>query len=219
MNGIEIKSLLPELEISGLTHDSRQVLPGWLFVALPGLKVQGVEFIPQALDNGAVAVVGPIAGLISDRVMARMQTTTGIFIQLGGLFMLGMVIPNIPFMVLAVVIMATGMSLFTVANGNFVMTAAPSDCTGVVSALINISRTTGFSVATALATAMFTLFQQIIIQGDGSALGFVGIYTLSVSYVIFSYCIFVVFAIIISASRGSSPAEEGGFDSLIVCDE
>lgn len=59
MNGIEIKSLLPELEICGLTHDSRQVLPGWLFVALPGLKVQGVEFIPQALDNGAVAIAGP----------------------------------------------------------------------------------------------------------------------------------------------------------------
>ncbi len=59
MKGIEVKGPLPELGICGLTHNSKQVLPGWLFVALPGLMVQGTEYIPQALNNGAVAVVGP----------------------------------------------------------------------------------------------------------------------------------------------------------------
>ncbi|MQY63650.1 MAG: UDP-N-acetylmuramoyl-L-alanyl-D-glutamate--2,6-diaminopimelate ligase, partial [Calditrichaeota bacterium] len=59
MNGIHVGTPLPDLDITGLTHDSRQVIPGGLFVALPGLHVQGVEYIPQAIDNGAAAVAGP----------------------------------------------------------------------------------------------------------------------------------------------------------------
>jgi UDP-N-acetylmuramoyl-L-alanyl-D-glutamate--2,6-diaminopimelate ligase len=46
--------------ISGLTADSRQVKPGYLFAALPGTKVDGAEFIPQAIKAGAAAVIaGP----------------------------------------------------------------------------------------------------------------------------------------------------------------
>ena len=66
MNGVDVSVRIPsgkasllDLEITGLTHDSRQVVPGCLFVALPGLHVQGLEFIPQALSNGAAAVAGP----------------------------------------------------------------------------------------------------------------------------------------------------------------
>ncbi|UCH63743.1 MAG: UDP-N-acetylmuramoyl-L-alanyl-D-glutamate--2,6-diaminopimelate ligase [Fidelibacterota bacterium] len=59
MNGIHTRAPLPDLDINGLTHDSRQVIPGGLFVALPGLHVQGIEYIPQAIDNGAAVVVGP----------------------------------------------------------------------------------------------------------------------------------------------------------------
>lgn len=41
----------------GVTHDSRQAAPGWIFVALRGLKADGVAFAPQAIANGAAAVV------------------------------------------------------------------------------------------------------------------------------------------------------------------
>jgi UDP-N-acetylmuramoyl-L-alanyl-D-glutamate--2,6-diaminopimelate ligase len=41
----------------GVTHDSRQVGPGWIFVALRGLKVDGSQFAQQAIDAGAVALV------------------------------------------------------------------------------------------------------------------------------------------------------------------
>ena len=41
----------------GVTHDSRQVARGWIFVALRGLKVDGSDFARQAIDAGAVAVV------------------------------------------------------------------------------------------------------------------------------------------------------------------
>ncbi len=54
------------LAISGLTSDSRQVKPGFLFAALPGTSVDGVKFIPQAVAAGAVAVLatpGTAAGV------------------------------------------------------------------------------------------------------------------------------------------------------------
>ena len=48
-----------EMEISGLTADSRQVAAGYLFAALPGSRVDGRDFIPQALAGGATAVLAP----------------------------------------------------------------------------------------------------------------------------------------------------------------
>lgn len=43
--------------ISGLCFDSRQAGNGSLFFALPGTKVDGHRFVPQAVEQGAVAVV------------------------------------------------------------------------------------------------------------------------------------------------------------------
>jgi UDP-N-acetylmuramoyl-L-alanyl-D-glutamate--2,6-diaminopimelate ligase len=46
------------LEITGLTADSREVKPGYLFAALPGTARDGANFITQAIEKGAVAVLG-----------------------------------------------------------------------------------------------------------------------------------------------------------------
>lgn len=43
--------------VEGVTSDSRQVKPGFVFVALPGTKADGTAFIAQALAQGAVAIV------------------------------------------------------------------------------------------------------------------------------------------------------------------
>lgn len=42
---------------TGVTHDSRRVEAGFVFVALRGLKADGAEFAPQAVASGAVAIV------------------------------------------------------------------------------------------------------------------------------------------------------------------
>ncbi|WP_421790869.1 UDP-N-acetylmuramoyl-L-alanyl-D-glutamate--2,6-diaminopimelate ligase [Hyphobacterium sp.] len=47
----------PDVEITGLTLDSRAVQPGFLFAALPGLTVHGKQFIAQAVTSGAAAVL------------------------------------------------------------------------------------------------------------------------------------------------------------------
>lgn len=43
--------------ISGLVLDSRRVVPGNLFFALPGLRADGASFIDEAVNRGAVAIV------------------------------------------------------------------------------------------------------------------------------------------------------------------
>ncbi len=43
--------------ISGIVMDSRRVAPGNLFYALPGLRSDGVKYIEEAIQRGAVAVV------------------------------------------------------------------------------------------------------------------------------------------------------------------
>lgn len=45
------------IDFKGATFDSRQVMPGMLFVALKGEKVDGHDYIPKALEKGAAGVV------------------------------------------------------------------------------------------------------------------------------------------------------------------
>ena len=64
---MQLKSLLgPEvtarsasgaIEIAGITADSRQVQPGWLFAAMPGSKADGARFVPEAIARGAAAIL------------------------------------------------------------------------------------------------------------------------------------------------------------------
>ena len=46
-----------DLEIAGLTADSRKVKPGFLFAALKGVVSHGRNFVAKAKANGAVAVL------------------------------------------------------------------------------------------------------------------------------------------------------------------
>jgi len=49
--------LNPDPEISSLHFNSREVQPGGLFVAIPGLKFDGHEYIDSAVIRGAAAVI------------------------------------------------------------------------------------------------------------------------------------------------------------------
>jgi len=47
----------PAVSVKGIAYDSRQVKPGFLFVAIKGFKADGHEYINEAIKKGATAVV------------------------------------------------------------------------------------------------------------------------------------------------------------------
>lgn len=54
MPGDTIRADIP---VAGITADSRQVCPGFIFAALDGTKSKGADFIPDALAAGARAII------------------------------------------------------------------------------------------------------------------------------------------------------------------
>lgn len=57
--GVSLKTIVGDrnLEIKGITFDSRKVKEGFVFVAVRGLTVDGHQYITQALAKGAIAVI------------------------------------------------------------------------------------------------------------------------------------------------------------------
>jgi len=59
--GLDTRTTLPsgwrEREVKDITHDSRKVKPGSLFVAVRGFHSDGHQFISQAVKQGATAIV------------------------------------------------------------------------------------------------------------------------------------------------------------------
>ena len=50
---------IEDLQVTGLTADSRAVQPGYLFAALPGSRADGRQFIADAVARGAAAILAP----------------------------------------------------------------------------------------------------------------------------------------------------------------
>lgn len=59
------------LDLAGVTADSRQVVPGDLFAALPGAHADGRAFIADAVRRGAIAVLAPPDTRWPDNVPVR----------------------------------------------------------------------------------------------------------------------------------------------------
>jgi UDP-N-acetylmuramoyl-L-alanyl-D-glutamate--2,6-diaminopimelate ligase len=64
LSGCGVRQTRGELgtEISGITCDSRHVSPGYVFVAIRGLKTDGNGFVADAIARGAAAIVSALSG-------------------------------------------------------------------------------------------------------------------------------------------------------------
>jgi UDP-N-acetylmuramoyl-L-alanyl-D-glutamate--2,6-diaminopimelate ligase len=56
---VTLPAPLAAVPIRGLAADSREVKPGYLFAALPGVAADGARFIEDAVQRGAVAILVP----------------------------------------------------------------------------------------------------------------------------------------------------------------
>ncbi|MDQ0756800.1 UDP-N-acetylmuramoyl-L-alanyl-D-glutamate--2,6-diaminopimelate ligase [Arthrobacter sp. B3I4] len=60
--GVAVPESSAAIPVTGISLNSRAVLPGDLYVALPGASRHGADFVAQAVDAGAVAVLTDAAG-------------------------------------------------------------------------------------------------------------------------------------------------------------
>ncbi len=74
--GMELLDTANGLSITGLTADSRKVEPGFLFAAFKGSTVDGVQFVPKAVEAGAVAVLCALGA--ADQVRALVPETVAV---------------------------------------------------------------------------------------------------------------------------------------------
>lgn len=54
----EITGNMPNVEYNDVSYDSRRVKPGSIYIAIPGISIDGHDYITNAIQNGAVAVIG-----------------------------------------------------------------------------------------------------------------------------------------------------------------
>lgn len=79
----ELLKVLPEktvtgpddIPVAGITYDSRRVEPGYVFVAIRGLRYDGHSFIPEAVSRGAACVVGERAAQIEGATYVRVPSS------------------------------------------------------------------------------------------------------------------------------------------------
>ncbi len=57
LRDVPVRSGDGDAEITSVTADSRLVVPGALFVAVPGFKTDGAKFVDSAISRGAAAIV------------------------------------------------------------------------------------------------------------------------------------------------------------------
>lgn len=71
------------VDVKGVASDSRLVAPGYIFIAIPGRKKNGKDYIIQARDRGAVGIVfselsGPIEGALAQIKVDNPRRALGI---------------------------------------------------------------------------------------------------------------------------------------------
>ncbi len=64
-----------DVDVKGITHDSRRVKPGFIFCALPGQRDDGNQYVQDAIDKGAIAIVSDRATSMSRGQVVSIQVS------------------------------------------------------------------------------------------------------------------------------------------------
>jgi EmrB/QacA subfamily drug resistance transporter len=129
------------------------VVPFFLERVLGRTAVEaGVLLSPVPL---ALAVMAPLAGLLTDRRGARLPTVLGMLLSAAALVGLALFSAgDVRLIVLLLGLLGVGMGLFTPPNNSAVMGTAPANRLGVAGGILNMTRSLGTSLGIALTGAL-----------------------------------------------------------------
>lgn len=84
--GAECRTEIPDIEITNICTDSRDVKPGSLFVALCGERFDGHAFVKTAMEKGALFAVVEKEGDYGTENLLFVKTTRQAFLDIAGLY-------------------------------------------------------------------------------------------------------------------------------------
>ena len=115
-----------------------------------------------------MAIAAPISGTLSDRIGARLLSTSGMAIIAVGLFLLSRLGPQAPLgsVALGLAVVGLGTGMFVSPNTSALLGAAPLHRRGIASGILATARNVGMVLGVGLAGAIFTT-----VQAHGQALG------------------------------------------------
>lgn len=75
IHAIQVAGEVERKDVNSICYDSRKVKNGCLFVAIKGFNTDGHKYIPDAINNGAVAVILENADVIPDEIFVHENVT------------------------------------------------------------------------------------------------------------------------------------------------
>ncbi len=127
------------------------------FEGIYGLPILTAAYliIPMAVMT---SVVGPFAGMLSDRVGSRIVASTGLAVQAAVLIALSQLSKSTPLLLVGAIegVYGAGGGLFWPANTSAIMSAARGNRYGVASGIMNTFRSTGMVLSFALSLVAAT---------------------------------------------------------------
>ena len=129
------------------------------FYLIEGLSYQasraGLILVPGAL---CMAITGPISGWLSDKVGTRWPAVLGMAMSATGMFIFsGLTIDSpVGYVIIGTMLTGSGMGTFSSANTSAIMSSMAREKYGIVSAFVNLTRTSSNVTGVALATTIVT---------------------------------------------------------------
>jgi MFS family permease len=149
-------------------------------------RYAGVILVCQPLVQ---AILSPHAGMLSDRIEARVVASGGMAITAVGLLMLSFLgkETGLPYIVASLVVIGIGLALFSSPNTNAVMSSVDRRYYGVASGMVGTMRSIGMMISMAIIMVVISMIMGRVQIEPGN-------------YDLFIRCIKVIFSIMTAIS-------------------
>jgi MFS family permease len=116
----------------------------------------GLLMVPGSIS---LALVGPLAGRLSDRIGTRWLAVVGLAFSATAMIVFSRLSPDSPpiHVVLGMVLSGTGSGMFSAANTSAIMSSLGREKYGIVAALLSVTRTTASVTGVATATTIIAI--------------------------------------------------------------